>query len=331
MKLGFWSGWGKPISLRIGATGGGGDTTAPTCAITSTASGATAAAFTCTFTFSESVSGFALGDITVGNGTAGTFAGSGAVYTAVITPTALGTVTVDVGAGVCQDAAGNNNTAATQFSILYINPLMWLKADSLALNDNDTVTTWTDQSGNANSPTQATEANKPLYKTNILNGKPVVRGDGSDDYMKKAFTLNQPHTTFVVFKLITEGADETIFDGENINTMRFQETAAATDDFRIYAGAGITITHPSVANFRIASFRINGASSRASIGTTAASGNAGAVNATGITLFANGSNGNNANADIAEHIVFSGAMSDANMNLVGSYLAAKYALTWTNF
>ena len=27
MKLGFWSGWGKPISLRIGATGGGGDTT----------------------------------------------------------------------------------------------------------------------------------------------------------------------------------------------------------------------------------------------------------------------------------------------------------------
>jgi hypothetical protein len=70
-----------------------------------------------TFTFSETVTGFAVGDITVGNGTAGNFAGSGKTYTADITPAAGGAVTVDVAAGVCVDLAGNPNTAATQFSV----------------------------------------------------------------------------------------------------------------------------------------------------------------------------------------------------------------------
>ena len=44
--------------------------------------------------------------------------GSGATYTANITPSADGTVTVDIGADTAQDLAGNGNTAATQFSIV---------------------------------------------------------------------------------------------------------------------------------------------------------------------------------------------------------------------
>ena len=93
------------------------DETAPTVVISSTASDPVSGAFSVSFTFDETVSGFALADITVGNGAASNFAGSGASYTADITPAADGTVTVDVAAGVAQDGAGNNNTAATQFSI----------------------------------------------------------------------------------------------------------------------------------------------------------------------------------------------------------------------
>lgn len=121
LKLGLRSG-SKTGSLGIVGGGGVADTTRPTCTITSTASGVVAGAFTCTFTFSEDVTGFALGDITVSaNAGAGTFATvSASVYTAVITPTSTGTVTVDVAEGVCQDGAGNTNTAATQFSITAI-------------------------------------------------------------------------------------------------------------------------------------------------------------------------------------------------------------------
>ncbi|HEU4716506.1 MAG TPA: Ig-like domain-containing protein, partial [Bacteroidia bacterium] len=73
-----------------------------------------------TFTFSENVSGFTVGDIAVTNGTASNFvAVSGTVYTADILPSAQGLVSVDVPAAVCADGATNPNDAATQFSITY--------------------------------------------------------------------------------------------------------------------------------------------------------------------------------------------------------------------
>ena len=71
-----------------------------------------------TITFSEAVTGFDVSDITVGNGSAGNFSGSGTTYTADITPTADGTVTVDIAADAAVDAADNANTAAAQFSIV---------------------------------------------------------------------------------------------------------------------------------------------------------------------------------------------------------------------
>ena len=96
------------------------DNTAPTVTITGVPEMSTAA-FPATFTFSEPVNNFVLGDITVGNGTASDFTGTDGdmVYTATVTPGADGTVTVDVAANKAMDAAGNNNTAATQVSSTY--------------------------------------------------------------------------------------------------------------------------------------------------------------------------------------------------------------------
>jgi hypothetical protein len=55
-----------------------------------------------------------------------------------------------------------------------------MKADAQALNDDDAVSTWTDSSGNGNDATQGTGSAKPTFKTNILNGEPVIRFDGGD-------------------------------------------------------------------------------------------------------------------------------------------------------
>ncbi|HIC97171.1 MAG TPA: hypothetical protein EYP11_02070 [Aquificaceae bacterium] len=75
-----------------------------------------------TFEFSEDVSGFAIGDITVGNGTASNFvAVDGNTYTADITPTGAGDITIDVAAGVAQDGANNDNTAAAQVVTVFDN------------------------------------------------------------------------------------------------------------------------------------------------------------------------------------------------------------------
>ncbi len=91
------------------------DLNAPTVAIAGPA-GVQAGAFDVTITFSEDVTGFDREDVTVGNGLVTAFSGAGAAYTSRITPTASGTVTVDVAANAATDGAGNGNEAADQYS-----------------------------------------------------------------------------------------------------------------------------------------------------------------------------------------------------------------------
>jgi RNA 3'-terminal phosphate cyclase len=89
------------------------DLIAPTVALSSSSPTNVNGAFSVTATFSEAVSNFIAGDITVANGTVSSFSGSGTTYTFNVIPTASGAVTIDIAAGVAQDIASNNNTAAT--------------------------------------------------------------------------------------------------------------------------------------------------------------------------------------------------------------------------
>ncbi|MDX5480720.1 MAG: Ig-like domain-containing protein, partial [Hymenobacteraceae bacterium] len=96
------------------------DVAKPTVALTTPAADPTNAPFTVTFTFSEPVTGFAQGDISVTNATVSDLtAASTSVYTARVTPTADGEVTVSVAAGVAQDAATNGNEASAILSRIY--------------------------------------------------------------------------------------------------------------------------------------------------------------------------------------------------------------------
>lgn len=92
----------------------------PRVSITSaTASTTSANPIPVTITFSSAVTGFTLSDLIVGNGTASNLLGSGTTYTASITPTVAGTVTVDLAANAVNDIIANGNTAATQFVRTY--------------------------------------------------------------------------------------------------------------------------------------------------------------------------------------------------------------------
>ncbi|MFY0594780.1 Calx-beta domain-containing protein, partial [Roseivirga sp.] len=78
----------------------------------------TNAAFTTTFSYDKSVSDFDLADITVTNGIASNFTEvtAGSVWSADITPSADGTVSVTLAAGVATDAPGNASAAGNTVS-----------------------------------------------------------------------------------------------------------------------------------------------------------------------------------------------------------------------
>ena len=116
------------------------DPTAPTMTITAAeiSDGGTSndATLSLTFTSSEATTNFVVGDITVSGGALSNFAAtSSTVYTATFTPSGAGATTIDVASSKFTDAAGNNNTAATQFNWTYDGTAPTLSSVSMASNN----------------------------------------------------------------------------------------------------------------------------------------------------------------------------------------------------
>lgn len=145
---------------------------------------------------------------TTGPGAWQTFAdGTSTATTATITGLANGTsydVQVAAVNGVGQGAYSSavTDTPSDTPGGVSSGLAMWFKADTLGLADGTAVSTWADQSGNALDLTQATSGNRPLCKTAILNGLPVVRFDGVNDYLIRttanALFTSSAYSIFVV-------------------------------------------------------------------------------------------------------------------------------------
>ena len=119
------------------------DETGPSVEITGVPTTTQTGAFTVTITFSESVTGFSAGDITLTGVTAtATLTGSGTTYTATITPTSTGTLTIQVPADVAQDTLGNDNTASQTHTVQVdpIQPTVSINVPSSVQNGAFTVT-----------------------------------------------------------------------------------------------------------------------------------------------------------------------------------------------
>jgi hypothetical protein len=115
------------------------DASSPTVVISSDIIGvSTNSTFTATFTFNEDVTGFIASDVTAINATVGSVtASSASVYTATVTPTNDGSVTLDVAANSAQDSAGNGNATASRLSVIYDATLPQLLSSYPANDDVD--------------------------------------------------------------------------------------------------------------------------------------------------------------------------------------------------
>ena len=268
------------------------DITGPTMTITaanssgtSVADGATTndATLTVTFTSNEATSNFAAADITVSGGAISNFAAtSSTVYTATFTPSAAGATTIDVAANKFTDAAGNNNTAATQFNWTYDNvaPTMAITAanssgtavaDGATTNDGTLTVTFTASeattnfaaaditvSGGAISNFAATSST--VYTATFT---PSAAGATTIDVAANTFTdaASNNNTAATQFNWIYDNVAPTmtitaansggtaVADGATTNDGTLTVTFTASEATTNFAAADITVSGGAISNF----------------------------------------------------------------------------------
>jgi len=238
---------------------------------------------------------------------------------------------------------------------------VWLKADAITgLNDGDAVGTWSDQSGNGYDATQPTSAKRPIYKTGILNGKPVVRFDGVDDqldFLGAALDIfkNVGSGNLIVVCSDTNNTggrvshDPVAFvtgDGSTFARISIETRTSSTSIFwhrarRVDGDPGVSATFAYSNGFHVliaeakpetnfAQLYVDGT---AGTSTTYAGGagnfsntsSAGVSGASGASVGCSGGGGGNFfPGDIAEVLVFQPALSAADRNAIYNYLAIKY-------
>lgn len=208
------------------------------------------------------------------------------------------------------------------FSPLSISGLkVWLKADGLVLADSDPVTTWADQSGNGNDVTQGTAGFKPLYKTNIQNGLPIVRFDGTDDVLTAGFTITYG-TIFAVANfnsagnfpayngLVVTDAGATAGDdyllGDGSGTTNIYNSGTTT----VYVNKVLTYSFSPLLTFKLVSVVDSTPNSRTTL-------NIGNDPAAGSRFW---------NGDVGEVIIYDTALSATDRGRVENYLNSKWAL-----
>jgi hypothetical protein len=203
-----------------------------------------------------------------------------------------------------------------------VNNVLWLKADALAQADGTAVATWTDSSGSGN---HATDANTAHHATYVLsdagiNNMPALSFDGTND--QYAYPALAAQTVFFVAKA-DSGANN--IDG-------ILGKAGADDGIR--RGGDTGWQHPGdgndFSNPAGSAFYINGTAGSAvgeniwHIAEAYRNGSTMEFDKIGQYYAARDFPG-----DIAEVIIFDGAVDGANRNKIGGYLAAKYGITST--
>jgi len=150
-----------------------------------------------------------------------------------------------------------------------------INPDEIAGADGDPVSTYTEESANAYVFAQAVALNRPKINTNVKNGHRALFFIGGTNGLVSTITsLSQSNLIIVVYCPTNNVTDEqTLWRADTIS----QRLKLDTSSLQAYAGATISATSPTVNNWIIAEFLVNGSSSTLTTnGVLAASGDAGA-------------------------------------------------------
>jgi len=220
----------------------------------------------------------------------------------------------------------------------YGNLAGWWDADYLTYADatpiDNASAKWTDRSGNNNHLVQATAGNQPQVKTNIINGRKIVRFDGasSPNNDKLSFTSTISLTgdfTIIVVGLVT---NDSILFGNSAANQQFRRWRSGVENISIYDGSSdqqsqtFSTAHGSV---HAMGWRRTGTALKFRENITNRTGTPTATSLT-FTLDRMGITNpvfSMLAGDIAEAIIYTAYRTDAEVdNLYTNYLKAKWGL-----
>ncbi len=110
------------------------------------------------------------------------------------------------------DGAGNEGSALEiAFATAGVNVpteslMLWLKADEGVTLSGNSVSEWSDQSGNGTDAEQAKAANQPSLEEKAINGLPALSFDGTDDFM--TFTLPIDGLTGMTIFIVSSATED---------------------------------------------------------------------------------------------------------------------------
>jgi hypothetical protein len=276
---------------------------------------------------------------------------------------------VAVGSNQWERAALSTWTTFTPSSIAGLG--LWLDAsDASSLYDATTggslvaadgaVARWQDKSGNNRHFTQSSSGSRPLRKTNVQNGRDVIRMDGVNDYMDGGdyldLTSSSALTIFAVVKRASTGTADKIIVKYGYNTSTgldygwdFAFNTANKLTGGVTNGGQYTVLTSdatvAASSFSLVVFKITGGSAKtsgvyykngSSLASTyiydPANGN---VQDSGDTTFPvrigvneyNGSFSQWFDGDFAEVVVYNTALSDTDRSAAEQYLISKWGIT----
>ena len=239
----------------------------------------------------------------------------------------------------------------------------WLKANTGVFIDNgataaantQNVQQWNDQSTVANHARQTTAANKPVYRTNILNGNPVLRFSTDqflDGLAAPGIGATESFYIFLVFKQnswvdggTNDGSGTFIIDRptatNNLTSFKMVATNKyfyqRRDDAGNFLGGATSATSANTTSFVVIDYFRNFPTQEEGIYLDGVIDvlNTGAPNTNmagpviRIGRHATTTNGG-IDGDIAEMIVYDVALTNSNRRRVETYLAIKYGITLSN-
>ena len=206
-------------------------------------------------------------------------------------------------------------------------------------SDGDAVYQVSDKKNNHNL-LQATESDRPLYKTGIQNGLSVIRFDGTNDIIATAAGIvigSAARTLFVVAQTAGTGSAAHIVSEGNTSASgslyvltteiavrvndgsRVFDTAFGTTNFAI-----LTVQNPTSGNADNISAWLDGVP----LGITSTVTRGLAIPDVGYRI-ADDTTGDFTAMDFGESVYCDAVLSTADMNSLGSYLGTKWNISWT--